>query len=157
MELRRELILTIALLIVVNALLALGAVALLARIGPAVAEVAAAGGDDVLSRVEATVTRLGSGGAWAAVALGFVSFLGSLGAIALLHRRILHPVEEIHGALEAARTGDQLRRAHVTDAPFELRAVAQAVNRMLDRRMTDGTGAAEREEEEAARRRPGGR
>lgn len=149
MELRRELILTIALLILVNALLALGAVALLARLGPAVAEVAAAGGDDVPARVQETVTRLGSGGAWAAVALGFVSFLGSLGAIALLHRRILHPVEEIHGALEAARTGDRLRRAHVTDAPFELRAVAQAVNRMLDRRMAEVPGEQEREMDEA--------
>ena len=139
MELRRELILTIALLILVNALLALGAVALLARMGPAVAHVAAAGGDDALPRVAATVARLGSGGAWAVVGLGFLSFVGSLAAIAILHRRILHPVEELHAVLEAARTGDPLRRAHVTDAPYELRAVAQAVNRMLDERMIERT------------------
>lgn len=216
MELRRELVLTIGMLILLNLVLALGSVGLLARMGPAIARIldenvysivaaeeilatvasnggrasspekrlevmdaldrasrnvteeeerpvldrlageleAALEGDEsarqaavadvrelirvnraAMNRVDAEARRLGSAGAWAGVLLGFLSFTLSLLGIALLNRRVLRPLEELHSVLEAVRRGDPLRRCHPGDTPVEVRQVATGVNNLLDERL----------------------
>lgn len=84
--------------------------------------------------------RLGSAGAWAAVWVGFVSFLLSLLVLYRLNRRLVRPLLELHEVLEGSRQGERLRRCRPTDAPRELEQVAQAVNRLLDERLRRGAG-----------------
>lgn len=216
MELRRELLWTLGAVVLLNLLLAFGAVGLFVRMGPAIeqihlenlhsilaaeqmlAELAAAGGEapdqvaqarmrraleeaklnvtegdevpvlaqlerllpDVLegdrvartesvatlrrlveinriavARVDDRARRLGSGGAWAAVLIGFISFALSLGVAIRLQRRFVVPLLELHSVLEANRHGHQLRRCRHPDAPLEVTQVALAVNALLDERM----------------------
>lgn len=216
MELRRELLWTLGVVVLLNLLLAFGAVGLFVRMGPAIerihlenlssilaaeqmlAELAEAGshpptliaqsrmrlalsgaqqnvtegeevvvlarlerllpqvleGDEVartesvealrslveinraaVERVDARARRLGSGGAWAAVLIGFLSFLLSLGVAIRLQRRFVQPLVELHGVLEATRQGDRLRRCRHPDAPVEVIQVTHAVNALLDERM----------------------
>jgi hypothetical protein len=216
MELRRELLLTIGLLVLLNLCLAFGAIGLLVRMGPAselileenvyslvaademLAELAHAGGaplapqareralqaldnarrnqteeaeQPVLAALEARLPaaldgdpaareqtvvsiqqlirinrqamravdeearRLGSAGAWAAVLLGFLSFLLSIGVIARLQSRFVRPLVDLHAVLQAAVQGDRLRRCRPSVAPREVIAVTESVNRLLDERL----------------------
>lgn len=217
MELRRELMLTIGMLVVFNLLLAFGSIGLLARMGPAIehilqenvfsivaaeamlAALAEAGGEpltpearqsvlraldnaqrnvteaaerpvldrvrDALPRaldgdaearraavaavreliainreamrdVDEAAQRLGNAGAWAAVFIGFLSFLLSIVIVVRLQKRFVQPLVDLHAVLENARAGDRLRRCRLSDAPREVIQVTQSVNRLLDERLT---------------------
>lgn len=216
MELRRELLLTIGVLVLLNLFLAFGAIGLFVRMGPAIAhileenvysivaaeemlaELADAGGaplaPDARARVrrafdnakrnvtepeeqavlgalegalpsaiagepdgrrravasirqlidinrdatreaDAEAQRLGSAGAWAAVFIGFLSFLISVLVVVRLQERFVRPLVDLHEVLEAAREGDRLRRCRLADAPREVIQVTSAVNRLLDDRL----------------------
>jgi PAS domain-containing protein len=216
MGLRRELLLTISALVVLNLLLSFGSIGLFGRIGPAVerilrenvesvaaaeeilAELALAGDQpvakddrrrirDALARIKENVTedaerplpsivehdldgtaaadpaargrvvgallqlidvnrdamrasdrtarRLGAAGAWAAVFVGFLSFLLSLFVVARFQTRLLEPLLELHQVLDAVRRGYQLRRCRPGNAPLEVRQLAEAVNKLLDERL----------------------
>lgn len=76
--------------------------------------------------------RLSWAGGWAAVLIGFLSFLLSLVVLSRLHRRVLAPLEDLEQVLRAARHGDILRRCHTHAAPTELKKVLHSVNVMLD-------------------------
>ncbi len=89
-----------------------------------------------MARVDHEAQRLGNAGAWAAVLVGFLSFLLSLLVLSHLRKRLLRPLEELHAVLEAVRGGDHLRRCHAADAPVELLQLMQSVNRLLDERLT---------------------
>jgi len=221
MELRRELLLTIGALVVLNLCLAFGVAGLLVRMGPAIerilqenvysivageailAELAEAGGQPVseqaqrrtreaLGNAERNVTeqherpvidalkrslpealngdadarlaavgsvrellrinrevmregdeearRLGNAGAWAAVFIGFVSFLLSLFVVVRLQQRLVRPLVDLYDVLEGTRKGDRLRRCRLTDAPHEVLQVTQSVNRLLDERLERNNG-----------------
>lgn len=216
MELRRELLLTIGALVLVNLLLAFGAIGLFARMGPAIerilqenvhsidsveemlAELAYAGSaplsseartrvDRALENAKLNVTeeeerpvlealaralpsamegetdgrrqavasarqlihinriamrevddearRLGVAGAWAAVFVGFLSFLLSVFVVLRLQKRFVRPLVDLHQVLQVAHEGDRLRRCRLADAPREVIQVTQAVNRLLDERL----------------------
>jgi methyl-accepting chemotaxis protein len=216
MELRRELLLTIGALVVLNLFLAFGAIGLFVRMGPAIerilqenvysivaaeemlAELAEAGSApltpeararigqaldnakrnvteeqerpvlaalartlpsaiegepdgrrqavasvrqlirinrDAMHEVDMEARRLGAAGAWAAVFVGFLSFLLSVLIVVRLQKRFVRPLVDLHQVLEAARAGDRLRRCRVADAPREVIQVTEAVNRLLDERL----------------------
>jgi methyl-accepting chemotaxis protein len=216
MELRRELLLTIGALVVLNLVLAFGAIGLFIRMGPAIerilqenvrsivaaeemlAELAEAGSGplppetqarirqafddakrnvteeeerpvlvgleralrsaiagepegrrqavgsvrqliqinrDAMRDVDREARRLGGSGAWAAVFVGFLSFLLSVFVVARLQQRFVRPLVDLHQVLEGARAGDRLRRCRLGDAPREVIQVTQAVNRLLDERL----------------------
>jgi hypothetical protein len=216
MDLRRELLSTIGTLVVLNLLLAFGAIGLLVRMGPAIelilqenvysivateevlAELADAGGAALyeqarlrvqmsLDRAQKNVTeaaerpvlaaleralpgamageagarrqavqavrelihinreamravdeearRLGSAGAWAAVLVGFVSFLLSLLVVVRLQKRFVRPLVDLYEVLEGAREGNHLRRCRISDAPREVSQVLLSVNTLLDDRL----------------------
>lgn len=226
MELRRELLLTIGALVLLNLFLAFGAIGLLVRMGPAIerilqenvysivaaeeilAELAQAGSEplspeararvrealnnakrnvteeeerpvlaaieralpsamegepegrrlavgavrqliqinrDAMRNVDQEARRLGGAGAWAAVFVGFLSFLLSVFVIVRLQKRFVRPLVDLHQVLEGAREGDRLRRCRLADAPREVIQVTQAVNRLLDERLerTNGHSAQE--------------
>ncbi|MCA9752705.1 MAG: hypothetical protein KC591_10975 [Gemmatimonadetes bacterium] len=84
--------------------------------------------------VDAEARRLGGAGAWAAVGIGFLSFLGSLFVIGRVRRRVVAPLVELHEVLTEHARGDVHRRCRTSNAPVELRRVLEAVNRLLDRR-----------------------
>ena len=216
MRLRRELLLTIGALVVLNLTLAFGAIGLLARMAPAIdhilqenvysivaaeevlAALAEAGGDPLsapareqvrqaLENAKLNVTeseehqvlasltaelegamsgvadarrrlvgdlrrlilinreamgkageeagRLGSAGAWAAVLIGFVSFLLSLLVLTRLEKRFVRPLMDLYQVLESARQGNRLRRCQLSDAPREVVQVTNLVNKLLDERL----------------------
>jgi nitrate/nitrite-specific signal transduction histidine kinase len=216
MELRRNLLFSIAALVVLNLLFAFGAIGLFGRMGPAIdrilqdnvysieacevmlAELARSNGgqagrkrfEDALQRAEKNVTepdegpvierirnraaraldgypdaadaivdditaliqinreamgaadrearRLGRSGAWAAVFMGFLSFVLSLIVLRYIEGRVVAPIEQVHAVLEASRRGDIHRRCHSMSAPAEIKAVMRSVNSLLDSRMSDG-------------------
>jgi methyl-accepting chemotaxis protein len=221
MELRRELVLTIGALVVLNLCLAFGAIGLFVRMGPAIerilqenvysiaaaenmtAELALAGGaplePDARMRIERALAhakrnvseeqerpvlatldrvlpsaiagepegrrqavvavrqlirinrvamrngseeawRLGGAGAWAAVFVGFLSFLLSIFVVVRLQKRFVRPLVDLHQVLESARRGDRYRRCRLADAPREVIQVTQAVNRLLDERLERTSG-----------------
>lgn len=78
--------------------------------------------------------RLGIGGAWATVLVGFIAFALSLVVMGRLRRRIVQPIEELFGVLIAAREGAQHRRCRAGSAPTQLEQVAQSINALLDQR-----------------------
>lgn len=216
MELRREVLLAIGSLILVNLLLAFGAVGLFARMGPAIerilqenvysitateeilGELAATGsaalpddararvgqalqraqqnvtedderpvlaalerrlppamaGDrasrelvvadlqrliginrDAMGRVDEEARRLGSAGAWAAVLLGFLSFVLSLLVVVRLQRSFVGPLLELSEVMARVHRGDHWRRCHAKAAPREVVRVMEAVNQLLDERV----------------------
>lgn len=90
---------------------------------------------DAMRNVDREARRLGAAGAWAAVFVGFLSFLLSVFVIVRLQKRFVRPLVELHQVLEGAREGDRLRRCRLTDAPTEVIQVTQAVNRLLDERL----------------------
>lgn len=89
---------------------------------------------EAMVRVDAEARRYGTGGAWAAVAVGAASFLLSLLVTVQLRRRVIEPLNELHGVLGAARAGDRFRRCRGFDAAIELRQAGEAVNALLDER-----------------------
>jgi nitrate/nitrite-specific signal transduction histidine kinase len=97
---------------------------------------------NAMEAVDEDARRLGSAGAWAAVAVGFLSFLLSLLAVSRLQRRVVLPLAELYQVLEGAREGERLRRCRTWDAPREIALVTSAVNELLDerlRRTSNGT------------------
>lgn len=88
-----------------------------------------------MRRADEEAHRLGSAGAWAAVIVGFLSFLSSLWVAARLQRRFLRPLADLYEVLERARQGDRLRRCRLADAPYEVVQVMHSTNRLLDERL----------------------
>jgi len=87
---------------------------------------------DAMVEVDHEARRLGLAGAWASVFVGFVSFLLSLAILALLRRRFLTPVLELHDVIDRVAGGDRFRRCRSMDAPLELTAVTTGLNALLD-------------------------
>lgn len=90
---------------------------------------------EAMRTVDLEARRLSSAGAWAAVAVGFLSFLLSLVVVVRLQNRLVRPLVNLYEVLESARQGDRLRRCRHSDAPHEVLQVTQAVNRLLDERL----------------------
>lgn len=90
---------------------------------------------EAMHRADEEARRLGSAGAWAAVLVGFLSFLSSVFVVVRLQRRFLRPLAELDEVLEKARQGDRLRRCRLADAPREIIQVMQSTNRLLDERL----------------------
>lgn len=79
--------------------------------------------------------RLGRAGAWAAVLIGFVSFLLSLIVLSRFDKRFLRPLVDLFEVLESAKQGNRLRRCRPSQAPSEVVQVTQLVNHLLDERL----------------------
>ncbi len=90
-----------------------------------------------MDRIGMEAEQQGWAGAWAAVLVGFFSFVMSLVVVVRLRKRLLGPLEELYGVLDSVRHGDRFRRCRAQDAPFEVRQVAEAVNILLDERISD--------------------
>lgn len=90
--------------------------------------------------VDREARRLGVAGAWAAVGIGFLSFLAGLSLIVRFRKRILDPLQNVHEVLADVRSGSVLRRCRPSDAPYELEKVADSINHLLDERLTAITG-----------------
>jgi len=91
---------------------------------------------EAMRKVDREARRLGEAGAWAAVFLGFLSFLLSVVVVVGLQRRIVLPLTDLHEVLLRAREGDRLRRCRLGEAPKEVLQVSQAVNYLLDERLS---------------------
>ncbi|MCB9707833.1 MAG: hypothetical protein H6714_03435 [Myxococcales bacterium] len=87
-----------------------------------------------MQRVDRTAQQLSLAGAWAAVFVGFTSFVLSLLALRRLKSRILSPLIELHDVLTAAKNGEHHRRCQLREAPVEIHRVLVSVNRLLDDR-----------------------
>lgn len=90
---------------------------------------------DAMRKVDREAQRLGRAGAWAAVFVGFLSFLLSVVVLGRLRRRVVEPVVELHHVLEGLRRGERFRRSSPRDAPAEIQEVLQSVNALLDERL----------------------
>lgn len=90
---------------------------------------------EAMRSVDEEARRLGTAGAWAAVLIGFVSFLLSVLVVVRLQSRFVRPLEDLHKVLQSARRGDSHRRCRHVDAPREVEQVSQEVNRLLDERL----------------------
>lgn len=90
---------------------------------------------EAMRTVDDEARRLGDAGAWAAVFVGFLSFLLSVFVVVRIQRRFVRPLVDLHQVLEGAREGDRLRRCRLADAPREVIQVTQAVNSLLDERL----------------------
>lgn len=85
--------------------------------------------------------RIGITGAWAAVMLGFTSFLFGATVYRRLRARLEDSLLEVDDALQAARGGDPLRRCAQVDAPEEIVRIADNVNWTLDHILAPGASA----------------
>lgn len=90
---------------------------------------------EAMHHADEEARRLGNAGAWAAVLVGFLSFLLSIVVVVRLQRRFLRPLAELYEVLERARQGDRFRRCKLVDAPQEVVQVMQSTNRLLDERL----------------------
>ncbi|MEZ4272352.1 MAG: hypothetical protein R3C68_13285 [Myxococcota bacterium] len=90
---------------------------------------------EAMRGVDSEARRLGNAGAWAAVFVGFSSFLLSIFVVARLQKRFVQPLVDLHQVLEGVHQGNRLRRCRATDAPHEVIQVTQSVNRLLDERL----------------------
>ena len=90
---------------------------------------------EAMRGVDEEARRLGRAGAWAAVFVGFLSFLLSVFVVVRLQKRFVRPLVDLHEVLEGVRQGDRLRRCRPSDAPREVIQVTQSVNRLLDERL----------------------
>ncbi len=88
-----------------------------------------------MRQVDDDARQLGNAGAWAAVFVGFSTFLLSILVVVRLQRRLVLPLVDLYEVLEGARQGDRLRRCRLSDAPREVIRVTQAINRLLDERL----------------------
>jgi len=95
---------------------------------------------EAMHNVDEEARRLGGAGAWAAVFVGFLSFLLSVFVVIRLQKRFVRPLVDLHDVLEGARQGDRLRRCRLSDAPREIIQVMQSVNRLLDERLERTNG-----------------
>lgn len=95
---------------------------------------------EAMKSVDEEARRLGSAGAWAAVLVGFISFLLSLVVVVRLQNRFVRPLVDLYQVLESARQGDRLRRCRIADAPREVIQVTQSVNKLLDERLQRDEG-----------------
>ncbi len=87
-----------------------------------------------MRRVDGQARRLGESGAWAAVFIGFLSFLLGVLLIVRLQRRFVAPLLDLHEVLQQAAAGNRFRRCRLADAPHEVIQLTQCVNRLLDER-----------------------
>jgi methyl-accepting chemotaxis protein len=90
---------------------------------------------DAMRRVDEKARRLGSAGAWAAVFIGFLSFILSLFVVVRFQTRFVRPLVNLYEVLIGVHQGDRLRRCHVEEAPREVMQVVRSVNELLDERM----------------------
>lgn len=86
-----------------------------------------------MQRANEEAQRLGTAGAWAAVALSLVGFFVSVIVVRRTIQGIVEPIEELEAALDAFRAGDPYRRCQGKAASEEMRHVLRAVNVLLDR------------------------
>lgn len=86
-----------------------------------------------MQRANEEAQRLGTAGAWAAVALSLFGFFVSVIVVRRTIQGIVEPVEELDTALEAFRSGDPYRRCQARSASDEMRRVLGAINTLLDR------------------------
>lgn len=90
---------------------------------------------DAMRRVDEKARRLGSAGAWAAVFIGFLSFVLSLFVVVRFQTRFVRPLVNLYEVLISVHQGNRLRRCHVGEAPREVVQVVHSVNELLDARM----------------------
>ncbi len=90
---------------------------------------------EAMQRVDEDARRMGNAGAWAAVLVGFISFLLSLYVLVRLQTRMVRPLVDLFEVLEAVRAGNRLRRCRSGPAPREVERATQAVNWLLDERI----------------------
>lgn len=93
---------------------------------------------EAMQIVDQEARQLGTAGAWAAVFIGFLSFLLSLIVVLRLQARFVRPLVDLYEVLESARTGNRLRRCRLQDAPREVIQVTESVNLLLDERLAHG-------------------
>lgn len=93
---------------------------------------------EAMRAVDREAQRLGRGGAWAAVFMGFLSFVLSFVVLRYIKVRVVTPIEQVHAVLEASSRGDIHRRCYDQKAPAEIRAVMRSVNSLLDGKMGKG-------------------
>ncbi len=91
---------------------------------------------EAMQLVDQEARQLGSAGAWAAVFIGFLSFLLSLIVVLRLQSRFVRPLVDLYEVLEGARAGNRLRRCRLQDAPREVIQVTESVNLLLDERLS---------------------
>ncbi len=91
---------------------------------------------EAMQLVDQEARQLGSAGAWAAVFIGFLSFLLSLIVVLRLQSRFVRPLVDLYEVLESARSGNRLRRCRLQDAPREVIQVTESVNLLLDERLS---------------------
>ncbi len=95
---------------------------------------------DAMQRVDEEARRLGGAGAWAAVFIGFTSFLLSIAIVARFQARFIRPLVDLFEVLESARQGNRFRRCRHAGAPQEIMQIIQRVNNLLDERLSAGRG-----------------
>ena len=91
-----------------------------------------------MENVDREAQRLGDGGAWGAVFIGFLSFLLGALLVVRLQRRFVDPLLDVFEVLQGTRDGDRFRRCRAADAPHEVVRLAESVNRLLDERLHSG-------------------
>lgn len=87
--------------------------------------------------VDREAQRMGIAGAWAAVFIGLISFSLSVFVFVRLQARFVAPLVDLYQVLEAARSGERLRRCRLADAPKEVSQVLESVNKLLDERLME--------------------
>lgn len=91
---------------------------------------------EAMHDADADARRLGNAGAWAAVLIGFGSFLLSLFVVTRFRERLVRPLIDLQQVFDDVRQGNRLRRCRVSDdAPRELQQLAIEINKLLDERL----------------------
>ncbi len=106
-----------------------------------------------MGKVDEEARRLGTAGAWAAVFVGFASFLLTISILGRFKNRFIRPLVDLFEVLESHRHGERLRRCRPSDAPREIAQITRLVNRLLDERLAQDqlfrdTGRDERDKQD---------
>lgn len=86
-----------------------------------------------MQRANERAQRLGTAGAWAAVALALAGWVVGVAVIRRSIVGIVEPIEELESVLESYRLGDTYRRCQARAASSEIRRILGSVNVLLDR------------------------
>lgn len=96
-------------------------------------------------RADQEAQRLGAAGAWAAALLGGAGLVLGAVVVRLQLKRVVLPVLDLQGTVEAFRQGDRHRRTNRSATPAEFQEVGRLLDELIDRalapRRATGAGA----------------
>ncbi|HSF16253.1 MAG TPA: hypothetical protein VLK65_11945 [Vicinamibacteria bacterium] len=98
---------------------------------------------DATRNTRDSARRLSEAGAWAVVLMALAGFAVGIVVAVRIQKRVVEPLDEIHGVIVSEKAGDPYRRCQYREAPPEVREIMSTLNELLDYRFSTSGQAPE--------------